>query len=206
MAEYSKYERIIRRTKRFDKDTLVKKLETGQSKEEATGACATVCTYIASYFCTLEKSCAPSDEDICSLIIRSCIRWKELVGEFTSVQKAFMMSLHTRMKVRFEQMHRSGYGGRLSVDLRHSLECGMKLFTKPVALFICANEYTFVFLMRERCTQIFFFDPHGHNAIFERVRDISHLIRAIQLNCRIDECTDFDLVWAQRHGFMDNLK
>ena len=206
MAEFSLYERTIRRAKRFDKNMLTQNLETGQAKEEATGACATVCTYIASYFCTLEKNCGPSKEDICSLLIRSCIRWKELVGEFTSVQKAFMMSLHTKMKVRFEQMHRNGYGGRQIINLQHSLECGMRLFTKPVALFICANEYTFVFLMRSHCTQIFFFDPHGHNAIFERVRDLSHLIQVIRLNCRVDEHTDYDLVWAQRTGFMDKLK
>jgi len=199
MAEYEV-------SKKLEKRRELHQLDTGQAREGATGACTTICIFVASYFCSLDEKAEVLEEFVSSLIIRGSIRWRSLIGEWTSVTYGCALSLMAGMVVRFERMNRPRGTGRVVVDLKHNLISGMRLFSKPVALFFCSTGYTYVFLFRRQCRDIYFFDPHGNNAIFDRIKDLEDLLYVIKTACRISEKNDYDMLWVQHRAHMDHFR
>lgn len=194
---------VVDLTKRNTKS--MHRLSTGQARENATGACTTICIFVSSYFCQLDESADVLEDFVTSLIIRGAIRWKRLINEWTSVTHGCALSKMAGMMIRFERMHRPATQGRAFINLRQVLSCGMRLFSKPVALFFCSSGYTYVFLLRRQCRDIYFFDPHGNNAIFERVNDLDDIISVVREVCCITDKNDYDMLWVQHRDYMDRF-
>jgi len=184
------------------------RLSTGQDKEDATGACTTICTYVASYFCSLKEESGVLEDVIVQMIVRGSIRWKEVIApEWSSVQNAFMKTLQARMCIRYEQWNRpNAYEGRIVIDLRRSIESGRKKFKQPFAMFFCGLDHTYAFLLRRYREEIYFFDPHGTNGVFEKIKDVDDMIRVIHEFCGFTSKVDYEIVWAQHKHTMDQFR
>jgi len=171
----------------------------GQDSQDAIGACATVCVFIAWMFCALPRHLkTPDPADMSNLVIAACRRWKlsSRQQDWQDITQALQNNFFLRMAIVGKDRLLRPDGPRPKYfDIQTELERPVFLsvfgnyeedtpitqfFHQPACAIICDGTYTYLLCKRflesrgEGCLEYFFFDPHGDRSLvvgFETAAD-----------------------------------